>query len=104
MKFHPHTELVASSAGNSIGAFPGQNKRADMLSDGKWGVNGVCMTWRDRGAEGPERVGERSEARVGGLRTREKMKRVACRFWTTYSCTAHSRLFAHWQSCMIWGG
>ena len=26
---------LASSAGNSIGAFPGQNKRADMLSDGK---------------------------------------------------------------------
>ena len=23
-----------------------------------------CMTWRDPGAEGPERVGERSEARV----------------------------------------
>ena len=23
-----------------IGAFPGQNKRADMLSDGKWGVMG----------------------------------------------------------------
>ena len=38
---------LASSAGNSIGAFSGQNKRADMLSDGKWGVNGVCMTWRD---------------------------------------------------------
>ena len=47
-----------------------------MLSDGKWGVNGVCVTWRDLGAEGPERVGERSEARVGDLRTREKMKRV----------------------------
>ena len=31
-----------------------------MLSDGKWGVNGVCVTWRDRGAEGPEQVGERS--------------------------------------------
>ena len=28
---------LASSAGNSIGAFSGQNKRADMLSDG----NGV---------------------------------------------------------------
>ena len=27
--------ILASSAGNSIGAFPGQNKRADMLSDGK---------------------------------------------------------------------
>ena len=27
-----------------------------MLSDGKWSVNGVCMTWQDRGAEGPERV------------------------------------------------
>ena len=64
MKFRPHTDIVASSAGNSIGAFPGQNKRADMS--------------------------ERSEARVEGLRTREKMKRVACRFWTTYSCTAHS--------------
>ena len=30
--------MLASSAGNSIGAFPGQNKRADMLSDGKWGL------------------------------------------------------------------
>ena len=29
-----------------------------MLSDGKWGVNGVCVTWQDLGAEGPERVGE----------------------------------------------
>ena len=56
-----------------IGAFPGQNKRADMLSDGKLGVNGVCVTWQDRGTEGPERVGERSEARVEGLRTREKI-------------------------------
>ena len=44
-----------------------------MLSDGKWDVNGVCVTWRDRRAEGHKRVGERSEARVGGLRTREKM-------------------------------
>ena len=26
---------LASSAGNSYGVFPGQNKRADMLSDGK---------------------------------------------------------------------
>ena len=38
-----------------------------MLSAVKWGVNGVCVTWRDRGAEGPERVGERSKARVGCL-------------------------------------
>ena len=35
---------LASSADNSIAAFPGQNKRADMLSDGKWSVNGVCVT------------------------------------------------------------
>ena len=35
---------LASSAGNSIGAFRVQNKRAYMLSDGKWVVNGVCMT------------------------------------------------------------
>ena len=39
---------LVSSAGNSFGAFPGQNKRAYMLSDGNWSVNGVCVTWRDR--------------------------------------------------------
>ena len=50
-----------------------------MLSDGKWGLYDF-----------PEQVGERSEARVGGLRTKEKMKRVACRIWTTCSCTVHS--------------
>ena len=44
-----------------------------MLSDDKWGVNGVYVIWRDRRAGGHERVGDRSEARVGGLRTREKM-------------------------------
>ena len=52
-----------------------------MVSDGKWGVNGVCVTWRDR-------VGEQSEVQVGGLRMREKMKRVACRIWTC-SCSVH---------------
>ena len=60
-----------------------------MLSDVKWDVNGVCVTCRYRGAEGPEGVGERSEAQIGGLRTREKMKRVACRIWTTCSWSAH---------------
>ena len=34
---------LASSAGNSIRAFPGQNKRADMLSDGKWGLCDLMM-------------------------------------------------------------
>ena len=26
-----------------------------MLSDGKWGVNGVCVTWRDRASRRAER-------------------------------------------------
>ena len=36
--------------------------------------------------EGPKAP---SEVRVGGPRTREKMKRAACRIWTCL-CTAHS--------------
>ena len=82
------------------GVFLGQNKRADMLSDGKWGVNGVCVTWRDLGAKGPEQVGEQSEARVGDLRTREKMKRVEFGQHARALCI----LFVHWQSYIIGGG
>ena len=36
--FRESVSRLAFSAGNSIGAFPGQNKRADILSDSKWGT------------------------------------------------------------------
>ena len=58
-----------------------------MLSGGKWGVNGVCMRGQrprasrreERGASwGPEDERENEESLV------------ACRIWTTCSCTAHS--------------
>ena len=54
--------MIASSAGNSIGAFPGQNKRADMLSDRKCSVNGVCVTWQIEGPKAP------SESATGARR------------------------------------